>query len=141
MVFTEGVTVSELFALADKCAWEAEAQQHSERRGVPDEPSEPDHTRPGRPDNKKNKRKAATVLAAAQGCNKQQPGRGPRGGAPKPGGGFQRPASAKLGAGKWCEIHRTDRHDLTECRLVKGLKGHLGPFSGFWMINDKRLWS
>ncbi|RLM54333.1 hypothetical protein C2845_PM10G11850 [Panicum miliaceum] len=27
----------------------------------------------------------------------------------------------KKGAGKWCEIHRTDRHDLTECRLVKGL--------------------
>ncbi|RLN22149.1 hypothetical protein C2845_PM07G10730 [Panicum miliaceum] len=76
-----------------------------------------EHARSGRPGN----RKAATVLASAEGNNKQQPGRAPVGGAPRPGGGFQKPAPAKPGAGKWCEIHRTDRHELTECRLVKGL--------------------
>ncbi|RLN35650.1 putative polyprotein [Panicum miliaceum] len=136
MAFTEGVTnkrlvgkletrnvetVSELFVLADKCAQEVEAQQRSERRGVLDEPAEPEHTRSGQPDNKKNKRKAATILAAVEGRNKQQPGRAPGGGAPRPGVGFQNPAPAKPGAGKWSKIHRTDRHDLTECRLVKGL--------------------
>ncbi|RLN43007.1 hypothetical protein C2845_PM01G44050 [Panicum miliaceum] len=94
---------------------------HSEHRGTPDEPAAPEHIRSGRPDNKKNKRKAATVLVAAEGSNKQQPGRALGGGAPRPSGGFQKLAPAKPGAGMWCENHRTDRHDLTECQLVQGL--------------------
>ncbi|RLN21999.1 hypothetical protein C2845_PM07G11630 [Panicum miliaceum] len=95
--------------------------QRSERRGLPEESAAPENTWSGRPDNRKNKRKAATVFSAAEGRNKQHPGRAPGGGAPRPGRGFQKPAPAKLGDGKWCEIHRTDRHDLTDCRLVKGL--------------------
>ncbi|RLN34471.1 hypothetical protein C2845_PM03G28340 [Panicum miliaceum] len=66
-------TVSELFALPDKCAREAKVQQRSVRRGAPEEPAVPEHTWSGRPDNKKNKRKAATVLAVAEGRNKQPP--------------------------------------------------------------------
>ncbi|RLN03210.1 uncharacterized protein C2845_PM13G08380 [Panicum miliaceum] len=84
MAFTEGVTnkrlvgkletrnietVFELLALADKCAREAEAQQRSDRCGAPEDPTAPEHARSGRPDNKKNKQKAATVLAAAEGHN------------------------------------------------------------------------
>ncbi|RLN28697.1 retrotransposon protein, putative, unclassified [Panicum miliaceum] len=76
-----------------------------------------------------------TTLERARECRREareghassgSPVRGTRGqalegGAPRPGGGFQKPVPAKLGAGKFCEIHRFDRRDLTVCRLVKGL--------------------
>ena len=33
----------------------------------------------------------------------------------------KKPAPARPELGKWCEIHQTDWHGLTECRSVKGL--------------------
>ncbi|RLN08216.1 putative polyprotein [Panicum miliaceum] len=113
-------TVFELFIFEDKCAREAEAWHCSKQRGISEEPTSQEHAQSNRPDNKRNKWKA-TAVQAAEGRNKQHPGRVPGGGAPRPGGGFQKPAPAKQGTDKWCEIHETDRHDLTECRLVKGL--------------------
>jgi hypothetical protein len=103
-------TVAELFALADKCTQKAEAQSRTERGNAPEEPTSSERSRPG---NKKNKRKAVAALAI-KGRNKPPIGR-------KPVVGSQKLAPAKQGADKWCEIHRTYRHDLTECRLVKGL--------------------
>ena len=76
MAFSEGVTnkrlvgkletqnvetVSELFALADKCARKAEAHARVEHRGTTEEPPARDGLKPGV---KTNKRKAASVLAA-----------------------------------------------------------------------------
>ncbi|RLM73132.1 hypothetical protein C2845_PM15G03570 [Panicum miliaceum] len=52
---------------------------------------------------------------AAEGCNKQPAGRAPRGGAPRPDGGDQKPAPARQGASRWCKIYQTDQHDLFEC--------------------------
>jgi hypothetical protein len=130
LVFSEGVTnkrlvgklgthnvetIAKLFALVDKCAQEAEAHNSTERRNAPEEPASLKCSRPG---NKKNKRKAIAALVI-EGCNKPAMGR-------KPAGGSQKLAPAKQGYDKWCEIHRTDRHDLTECGLVKGLtENHL----------------
>jgi hypothetical protein len=125
MAFSEGVTnkclvgklemhnvetVVELLALADKCAREAEAQSRTERRNTSKEPASSESSRPG---NKKNKWKVVAALAT-EGRNNPPIGR-------KPVGGSQKLAPAKQGAGKWCQIHRSDRHDLTECQLVKGL--------------------
>ena len=31
------------------------------------------------------------------------------------------PAPPSWDGDKWCELHSTDRHDLTECRLAKDL--------------------
>jgi hypothetical protein len=53
-------TVSELFTLADKCACESEAHARVEHRGAPEDPLEGEAPMLGA---KKNKRKAATVLA------------------------------------------------------------------------------
>jgi hypothetical protein len=102
--------IAELFALADKCDWEVETQSCTERHHVPEELASLERSRPG---NKENKWKAVAALVI-EGHNKPPTGR-------KPVGGSQKLASAKQGAGKWCEIHRTNQHDLTECRLVKGL--------------------
>jgi hypothetical protein len=88
----------------------AKAQSYTEQRNAPEEPASPECSKPG---NKKNKWKAIAALAT-EGRNKPPTGR-------NTGGGSQKPALAKQGTGKWCEIHRTDRHDLTECRLVMGL--------------------
>ena len=33
----------------------------------------------------------------------------------------KKPAPTRPEPGKWCEIHQTDWHDLTECRSVKGV--------------------
>ena len=33
----------------------------------------------------------------------------------------RRSIPTRQGSGRWCELLRTDRHDLTECRLVKEL--------------------
>jgi hypothetical protein len=124
MAFSEGVTnkqlvgklethnvetVSELFALADKCARNVEAHARVKHRGATEEPPARDRPKPGV---KTNKRKAAAVLAA-EGRLKL----------PKenPTGGERRPAPACQDGGKWCELHHTDRHDLTECRLIKDL--------------------
>jgi hypothetical protein len=96
-------TVSELFALADKGARESEAHARVERRGAPEDPPEGETPRLGA---KKNKRKAAAVLAAE--------------GHPKPQAGGKTAGEGTDG-GKWCELHRTNYHDLTECRLVKDL--------------------
>jgi hypothetical protein len=104
------VTIAELFALADKCAKEVEAQSRSERCNAPEEPASPEHSRLG---NKKKKQNAVTALAT-EGRNNPPTGR-------KSVGGSQKPALAKQGASKWCAIHMTDWHDLTECWLVKGL--------------------
>jgi hypothetical protein len=103
-------TVAELFTLADKCAREAEAQSCTERRNAAEEPVSSKCSRPG---NKKNKRKAVATLAT-KGHNKPPTGRNPA-------GGSQKSALAKQRAGKWCKIHKTDQHDLTKYRLVKGL--------------------
>jgi hypothetical protein len=123
MAFSEGVTdkrlvgklerhnietITELFFLVNKCAREAEAQSCTEWRNAPEEPASQEHSRL---DNKKNKQKAVAVLVT-EGRNKPPTGR-------NPGRGPQKPAPAV--ASKWCEIHKTDRHDLTECRFVKGL--------------------
>ena len=90
MAFSEGVTnkwlvgklethnmetVSELFALADKCACESEAHARVERRGALKDPLEGEAPMLGA---KKNKRKAATVLAA-EGRPKPQVGDKPAG--------------------------------------------------------------
>jgi hypothetical protein len=71
-------TVAELFALADKCAREAKAQSHTERRSALDEPASPERSRLG---NKKNKRKSIAALAT-EGRNKP-PTRKKHVGAPK----------------------------------------------------------
>lgn len=111
-------TVSELFALADKYAWEAEAWSRSERRGK--ESASQEQTKLNRPGDKRNKRKAVAALAM-EGRNKQHAGRVPGGGAPRPNGNFKKLAPDSQGAKRWCKIHQTNRHDLTECRAVKGL--------------------
>jgi hypothetical protein len=123
MAFSEGITnkhlvgkvethnietVVKLFSLADKCAQEAEAQSCTER--CAEELASPECSKPG---NKKNKQKAVAALAT-EGRNKPPTGR-------NLGGGSQKPTLVKHGAGEWCEIHRIDWHDLTECQLVKGL--------------------
>ena len=125
MAFSEGVTnkwlvgkmethnmeiVSELFALADKYAREAEAHAKVERRGAPEET--PAHDGP-KPNAKANKRKAAAILAM-----EGHPRQPPRGNLT---GGDRKPAPPRQDGDKWCELHSTDRHDLTECRLVKDL--------------------
>ena len=33
----------------------------------------------------------------------------------------RKPTPLRQDDDKWCEIHSTNRHDLTECRLVKDL--------------------
>jgi hypothetical protein len=103
-------TISQLFALADKYAWEAEAHARVERQGAPEESPARDGPKPGA---KANKRKAATILAA-EGCPRQPP----RGNLA---GGDRKPAPPRRDDDKWCELHSTDRHDLSKCRLVKDL--------------------
>ena len=103
-------TIFELFALADKYAWEAEAHIRVERRGAQEETPARDGPNPSA---KLNKRKAATVLAA-EGRPKQPP----RG---NPASGDRKPAPIRRDDDKWCELHSTDRHDLTECWLIKDL--------------------
>jgi hypothetical protein len=125
MAFSEGVTnkrlvgklethnmetVSELFALADKYTWEAEADARVESWGAPEEPPARDGPKPIV---KANKQKAAVILAT-----EGHPKPPPRG---NPAGGERKPAPPRQDGGKWCELHRTDRHDLTECRLVNDL--------------------
>ena len=102
-------TVSELFALADMCARKVEAHARIEHRGATEEPPARDGLKPGV---KTNKRKAASVLAAE---GRPKPPR------ENPAGGERRPAPTRQDGGKWCEFHRTDRHDLTECCLIKDL--------------------
>lgn len=106
MAFSEGVTnkrllgklethnietVVELFALADKCTWEAEAQSHNERRGAPEESASP-----ARGICKKNKWKAVAALAA-EGRDKPPTRKAPRGGPLRAGGGFQKLTPVKSG--------------------------------------------
>jgi hypothetical protein len=103
-------TVSELFTLADKYAREAEAYARVEHRSTPEEPPARDSPKPGA---KANKRNAAAVLATE---GRLKPA--PRG---TPAGGGRKPVPPRQDSGKWCELHCTDRHDLTKCRLVKDL--------------------
>ena len=103
-------TVFELFALADKYAREAEAHTRVERRGAHEETPARDGPNPGA---KLNKRKAATVLAV-----EGRPRQPPRG---NPTSGDRKPAPLPRDDDKWCELHSTNRHDLTECRLIKDL--------------------
>ena len=125
MAFSEGVTnkrlvgklethkvetVAELFALADRCARESEAHARVECRGAPEESLA---SKPQKLSAKKNKRKVAAVLAA-----EGRPKPAAKGNAAGNGGGA---TLARHIDGKWCKIHRINRHDLTECRLVKDL--------------------
>ena len=101
MAFSEGVTnkwlvgklethnvetISELFALADKCAQESEAHARVERRGTPEESPARDDPKPGA---KRNKQKAAAVLPA-----EGRPKPPPRG---SPAGDGRGPASTRQG--------------------------------------------
>ena len=125
MAFSEGVTnkrlvgkletdnvetVFELFALADKYAREAEAHARFERRSAPEESPAREGPKSG---TKANNRKATAVLTT-----KGRPRQPPKG---NPMGGERKPALARQDGDKWCELHSTDRQDLTECRLVKDL--------------------
>jgi hypothetical protein len=90
-------TVSELFALADKYAREAEPYAWVKLRGAPEEPPACNEPKTGA---KANKRKAAAVLAA-----ERRPKPPPKG---NPTSGERKTAPPRQDGGKWCELHRTD---------------------------------
>lgn len=102
-----------VFALTNKYAREAKAQalpppwetaaHQEEKHPCPDK---------GQGD-KRNKRKAIIALGP-EGQNQPPLPEGP-------GGDKKWSTPACPVSDKWCEIYKTDRHDLTKCRLVKGL--------------------
>jgi hypothetical protein len=92
------------------CTRESEVHARVEWQGAPEDPPTNDAPKPGV---KRNKRKAAVVLAAE---GRPKP---PAGGRPADEGRALAPA--RRGGGKWCKLHRTNCHDLTMCRLVKDL--------------------
>ena len=119
-------TTAKLFTLADKCAKAAEARVWHVPR--PEQPAadQPGPSRSDKREKKKRRRREAVPVVPAEGPARRL-AEGPdcrpahRAAADRRPAPAKAPAPARPKPGKWCQIHQTEWHDLTECRSVKGL--------------------